>query len=521
MNRLVIMLLMLAYLRPGLDAQDVIPGNGFVQFFYPGGYISSEGTMKEGKPDGYWTTYFVTGIKKSEGKRNNFLLDSIWTFYNNKGDTLQKISYMFGKKNGYHIVFSYENQKEGRDYGAIVSRELYVNDKREGISYYYYSNGKLKIEISYVNGKKQGLSKEYSDEGLIQARAYYHNGYLTDREEINRFDTNGNKQGVWQEFYEDGKVKYERVFRNGILNGLYKEFNEKGNLTMVLKYEYGQVVAEDITDEEAIDIRNEYDERNRLIKSGPFRQNVPIGVHRTYNPEGEVIAAKTYDNDGRVTTEGIVNDQGHKLGSWKGFYPSGERKTTGQYLDNYRTGKWTFYRKNGRVEQTGEYRRGRTHGLWLWYYEDGSTLREEEFFNGKEDGKLIEYDINGNIITEGDYIEGEKEGVWYYRVGDQIEAGNYITGLRDGRWKYFYNDSILKFDGYYIQGNPDGKQKLYYENGSLKEERYYVMGVREKSWKKYNELGSLVMTITYRNNTEARINGVKVDLPEGSRTLIQ
>ena len=116
--------------------QDDIPKDGFVQFLYPNDQVSSEGTMKYGKPDGYWTTYYVTGIKKSEGKRTNFLLDSVWTFYNNEGDTMQTISYMIGKKNGYHIVYGYENRKEGRDHGEIISQELYVNNKREGMSYY-------------------------------------------------------------------------------------------------------------------------------------------------------------------------------------------------------------------------------------------------------------------------------------------------------------------------------------------------------------------------------------------------
>jgi antitoxin component YwqK of YwqJK toxin-antitoxin module len=502
-------------------AQQELPRNGYVEFFYPSGQISSAGTMREGKPDGYWVTYYATGIKKSEGKRTNFLLDSIWTFYNNKGDTLQKISYMFGKKNGYHVLYSYEKQKEGREYGIIKSRELYVNDKREGISYYYYDDGSLKSEVSYVSGKRQGLSKEYTREGIVHSLIYYHNGYLTDKEEINRTDDLGNKQGVWKEFYPDGKVKKEVDYRDGMLDGLYKEFNEKGNLVMVLKYADGQVIAEDIEDEETIEIRNEYDDRNRLVSSGPFRQNIPIGIHRKYDPQGNVIESRTYDNKGIMISEGIVDEEGKKQGPWKDYYPGGELKSNGQYKDNYRTGRWTFYRINGNTEQTGTYNLGRPHGLWEWYYEDGSILREEEFFNGREDGNLVEYSREGNIITQGDFIDGEREGKWYYRVGDHVEVGNYITGLRDGRWKYFYNDSTLKFDGYYIQGNPDGKHKLFYENGVLKEERYYVMGIKEKSWKKYDELGNLTMTISYKNDIESRINGVKVDLPSGPRTLIQ
>ena len=48
--------------------------------------------------------------------------------------TIGGLSYMFDKKNGYFITYSYENQSEGHDYGVIISKVLYVNDKREGIS---------------------------------------------------------------------------------------------------------------------------------------------------------------------------------------------------------------------------------------------------------------------------------------------------------------------------------------------------------------------------------------------------
>ena len=79
-----------------LDAQE-INSNGFNRFFYPNGQVSSEGLMRDGKPDGYWKTYYVTGIIKSEGKRANHLLDSIWVFYNQVGDTLEKINYIYGQ----------------------------------------------------------------------------------------------------------------------------------------------------------------------------------------------------------------------------------------------------------------------------------------------------------------------------------------------------------------------------------------------------------------------------------------
>ena len=107
----------------------------FVQYFYPNGQVSSEGIMRDGQPDGYWKTYYVTGVIKSEGKRTNYLLDSIWNFYSQTGELQQSISYQVGEKNGYSIRYSYDNPlRPGQ--ATIISRELYVNGKREGKSYY-------------------------------------------------------------------------------------------------------------------------------------------------------------------------------------------------------------------------------------------------------------------------------------------------------------------------------------------------------------------------------------------------
>ena len=63
-------------------------------FYYPNGNVSSEGTLRNGKPDGYWKTYFENGQLKSEGNRVDFMLDGQWNFYSEEGDTLMNLSRM-------------------------------------------------------------------------------------------------------------------------------------------------------------------------------------------------------------------------------------------------------------------------------------------------------------------------------------------------------------------------------------------------------------------------------------------
>ena len=104
--------------------------------------------MRNGKPDGFWKTYYPSGIMKSEGNRTNFLLDSVWVFYNEAGDTLQKVSYILGKRNGFTITYNTQHNADPMHRGKILSRELYVNDKKEGFSFVYYPDGEVKRGIT-------------------------------------------------------------------------------------------------------------------------------------------------------------------------------------------------------------------------------------------------------------------------------------------------------------------------------------------------------------------------------------
>jgi antitoxin component YwqK of YwqJK toxin-antitoxin module len=51
-----------------------------VKFYYSNGKISSEGQMKNGRPDGYGNRIYEDGTLKSEGDRQNFTLSGHGNF---------------------------------------------------------------------------------------------------------------------------------------------------------------------------------------------------------------------------------------------------------------------------------------------------------------------------------------------------------------------------------------------------------------------------------------------------------
>ncbi len=516
-----IIFVVIVHLTAVLNAQQDIIENGYNVLYYKNGKVSSEGMMKNGKPDGYWKTYYMTGVLKSEGNRVNYILDSIWVFYNNAGDTVKRINYILGKKSGYLYTYNTDRKADMEYIGNIIAKELYINDKKEGTSYYYYKNGKLKSTVEYTDNQKDGITREYDEKGRLITILRYNKGTIIEREKINRVDENRLKQGTWREFYGNNIPKKEASYKDDKLDGLYKEYDENGQITLLLRYKDGAIVEDDNIQDESVEIKDEYDDNNRIIYSGAYKRDKPIGIHRKYDINGDVINSYIYNDNGVKISEGIVDEEGMKKGPWKDFYDTGEIKSTGNYKNGVKEGKWTYFFKDGKIEQTGEYKNGKLNGEWTWYFNDGTVEREEEYYNGKEEGQFVEYNEAGEILTKGEYFDGEKEGEWFYKVGDHIEKGSYVVGLRDGKWKYFYENEELKYEGNYIQGNPDGKHKYFYDNNMLKEEQFYVMGIKERNWKKFDEYGNLLITITYKNNREIRINGVKVDLQEDNVKIIK
>lgn len=512
------LLLILVFIPGILSAQNTDEiKEGFQQFKYPNGNISSEGYIRNGKPDGYWKSYYVTGVLKSEGKRRSYLLDSIWVFFDQAGDTTEKISYLLGKRNGYYIKY-----KKDPYYGLYVySRELFAGDKKEGVARIFYADGKIKQTLPYYNGRKDGLSREYDSEGKIITLLEYNNDFLVSREKINFTDSQGLKQGEWLEFYPGGNIKVEKNYRNDQLHGYYKEYDERGKLLVTLLYEDGRVTGTDIDAGEDIEIVNRYDENGRLKFSGPFKEGIPVGIHREYNQDGSVSGAKIYNDNGLLISEGIVDESGNRNGAWKDFSPEGIVIAEGVYYENRRTGTWKFYSSTGRLEQAGSYSNGRIDGTWRWYYPEGELLREEDYYQGRRDGNLTEFTRAGEVIAQGNYADGERNGEWTIKSGDNTETGTYLLGLRDGLWRAFYANGKPRFKGTYNQGNPIGHHILYYENGRIKEDRYFQNGLRTKTWKKYNEDGEVVLTITYKDDIETSINGVSIKLPQSDVRLIK
>jgi len=465
--------------------------------------------MKNGKPNGYWKTFYINGTKKSEGVRTNFQLDSLWNFYDNKGNITKKISYKNGKRNGYYI--NYKLVKDSIEKNIAISKELYVNDLKQGVSYYYYNNGMLHTKVSYRDNLKNGSGIEYSEKSIIITLISYRNDVIIGKELINRYNSNNEKTGAWKEFYNSGKIKKEEYYKNGKLNGYMKSYSEKGELLSSQRYVKGKIYVEDKNETQKAIVKKTY-HKNGIIKTeGAFLKNKPVGIHRKFSTKGNIIDSKTFSENSWVAAKGIVDKKEKKQGKWTYFYKNKNIKATGAYKDDKNIGKWKYYFENGNIEQKGQYNNnGELTGEWIWYFENGNINKKEEFINNMNEGIFIEYDIDSNIINKGKYYNGYKTGEWIHSVGDDLQKGKYYEGKKTKVWKYYYKNDKIRAVGEYNDGYESGKFKYYYENGNLKMEGKYSAGQKHKTWRYFTEEGYLRTTIDYKFDKEIKIDGKNI-----------
>ncbi len=507
-----IILLFFPFILFGQPNQQINP-NGYNIFYFDNGKISSEGPMKDGKPDGYWKTYSLNGNIKSEGNRKNFQLDSIWKFYNEQSQLAFEFNYKEGKKNGSKKAFDTKEK-------SLSITENFENDIKHGNTLIYYKPseaqgkaGKLKQIIPFVNGKEEGVGLEFAPDSIIITITEYKMGYIQKEEKINRKDAKNLKQGIWKEFYPTSALKQEVTYTDDKMNGYLKEYSPSGSLLNTTKYING-VAQTNVPELAKLDIKTEYYDNGLVHFTRSYKDDVAEGIHREFSPEGKVISAKIYI-EGVLTAEGILDTAGRQQGMWKEFYPDGQIKSQGEYLNSKRVGEWVFYHPNGKVEQKGTYdKKGKAQGLWKWFYESGNILLEENYRNGQVDGMMAEYSDTGKVITKGEYVDGLKEGPWMLELQGYREEGVYKVDNRDGEWKHFYTDNgKLRFVGKFIDGVPDGIHTFYYSNGNEKQVGKYIAGSKEGDWKFYDETGYLFLTIVFKNDIEIRFDGIKV-VPE-------
>jgi antitoxin component YwqK of YwqJK toxin-antitoxin module len=509
--KIILYLVFFSFFWLNLSAQkNEVNPNGYNIFYYPEKIKSSEGYMKDGKPVGIWKSFYPNGILKSIGKRDGDKLDSIWTFFDEKGFEAKKISYNKGLKNGYLYLYKLITDSLGTR-NIVVSKELYLDDSKNGKSTYFDSNQKIEKTINYKNDRKDGEEIQFAEDGRIILILKYNQGNLTDSEKLNRYDNKNQKQGLWKEFHSNGKLKTYSYYTDGLLNGYYREYDEYGQLVKNLRYKNGIIQNEDVTtNAENIIVKEEKYDNGQTKFRGSFKNNVPVGTHSEYDENGNNISSIVFNENGIKESSGLIDSNGKKQGIWINYYPNGSKQSEGNYKNGFKEGIWIFYFQNQIIEEKGSYSKGKPSGEWNWYFENKNLRRNGFFVNGKENSLFYELNEFGDTLEIGKYSDGLKNGLWKLHVNDHLEVGEFKDDKQEGLWKFYYQNGQLAYEGLFSNGLEEGKHKYFYENGKLRETREYTAGTLTGTQKTYDENGVIQTVTEYQSGKKYKIDGKKV-----------
>ena len=184
------------------------------------------------------------------------------------------------------------------------------------------------------------------------------------------------------------------------------------------------------------------------------------------------------DRNGKLVYSGYFKDD-RPVGEMKRYFPTGGVRVIMNYDDTGTKARARFFGQNGELAADGNYINTQRDSVWLYYNKYAKTLSHRvEYTAGKQNGKAQSFYPDGNIAEEIIWKDGIKDGACkqYFNSGQLKSTGIYISDKLEGAFASFYPSGKQEIEGAYRHGAPDGEWKRYDENGKLTSTIKYAGG---------------------------------------------
>lgn len=475
----------------GIYVKEDISVNSFKEIDWNRYFLDSNFT------DGYYKEYtfgenMCIQSVKMEGVVKNGIQEGEWKLYlTDKSFYTGK--FLKGNKEGVWLGIYKDHVGDSICFSEIE----FKNDKLEGVSKYYNSNGSLSRTISYRSGLKNGPEIEYLNN-----------------------DTN-----------EENHIRELKEYLNGELNGRYLIYGDKGNLDTLTFGEYslgkkdgrftfknyrGNKIIVDYVDDKVEGKVIRYYSNGRLACEFDFRNNLPYNLIQMQDSSGNKLESTLKEGNGKLDY----------------YYDNGKLLSSFEYRGQLIAGKFRLYYKSGALSEDG-----------FLYANNEKCYKGKKYIEECEDLNLfsawqldftkgtnylmfdLDGDVNSRIISSfsdsicedllisEDYKKGfliNKETLWrglvigqvnsYYDNGKLKMSGQYEivgkdsvkTSCENGNFRYYYSNGVLKSSAFYSNGKETGVSSFYDNSGQLKR-----LKILEKDGGSYN---------IYENDTVNRID---------------
>ena len=130
-------------------------------------------SVKEGKIDGLYIEYYLSGSIKSQSNFKNGILDGKYSKFYDNDLLMEEFHYKNGLMEGERIL-NWRN-------GNLKEKNYFKRGAMTGASEFYFSNGNRRKIISFdVNGRRDGEWIDYNSDGKLKLKVIYKSGKVLD-----------------------------------------------------------------------------------------------------------------------------------------------------------------------------------------------------------------------------------------------------------------------------------------------------------------------------------------------------
>ncbi|WP_321516960.1 hypothetical protein [Marinifilum fragile] len=214
---------------------------------YPNGKIKYKGCFLDNKPSGRMERFHTNSNLKAVLIFSEKGIKAKAELYNESAQLIAKGNFIKSQKDS---IWNYFDKK-----GNIRASESFQNGIKNGLSEYRFKNGKVSESIHFVNGKKNGIWKRFFQDGKAYIEAAYKEGKL---------------DGGFQVFYPNGIIEFGGTYHNNKKTGNWDHYSDKGDLLFTIEYKNGVALNQNELDEQQMKKLEQMEvQKEKLIHSDP------------------------------------------------------------------------------------------------------------------------------------------------------------------------------------------------------------------------------------------------------------
>ncbi len=228
-----------------------------------------------------------------------------------------------------------------------------------------------------------------------------------------------------------------------------------------------------------------------------------------------------YFNTGKLSSNGVFDEQGKKDGLWQAYYRTGAVNRKVNYLKDSLDGDLISYYQDGTLKHERHFVNGKLQGPEKFYNQAGFITKNQKVTNDMLDGPFFYYYDQGEKYKQysGIYNKGElNDTVFEYFDGGGIKvAKNLRHDMLEGNFTTYYRSGKIYSQINYSKGMREGEFKSYFENGKVESTATFKGDYQVGHCQTFNSDG--VLTEEYDTDDRGRRNGLFKDYDNGKPWL--